>query len=73
MEGATGSDSVCCNQSRANSQFLDGVNSGNVDSTEVTLLMTQSRDLWAQGPSSGTTEEHYLLVVRQIHMAIFAL
>ena len=35
--------------------FLTGVNSGNVDSTETTLLMTQSRDLWNQGPSSGNT------------------
>ena len=34
--------------------FLTGVDSGNVDSTETTLLMTQNRDLWNQGPSSGT-------------------
>jgi len=33
--------------------FLTGVDSSNVDSTETTLLMTQNRDLWNQGPSSG--------------------
>ena len=34
--------------------FLTGVDSGNVDYTETTLLMTRYRDLWNQGPSSGT-------------------
>ena len=53
--GATDQIQFAATNQEQTLSFLTGVNSGNVDSTEVTLLMTQSRDLWAQGPSSGTT------------------
>ena len=53
--GATDQVQFAATNSEQTLSFLTGVNSGNVDSTETTLLMTQSRDLWAQGPNSGTT------------------
>ena len=33
--------------------FLTGLNSGNVDSTETSLLLTQNRDGWFQGPDTS--------------------
>ena len=35
--------------------FLTGLATGDVASTETSLLLTQNRDVWAQGPASGTT------------------
>ena len=34
--------------------FLTGLASGNVDSTETSLLLTQNRDGWFQGPDTST-------------------
>ena len=33
--------------------FLTGLNSGNVDSTETSLLLTQNRDAWFKGPNTS--------------------
>ena len=33
--------------------FLTGVNSGNVNSTQTSLLLTQNRDAWFQGPNTS--------------------
>ena len=45
--------SVCHNELRTNSGFLTGLNSGNVDSTETSLLLTQNRDAWFKGPNTS--------------------
>ena len=51
--GATDQIQFAATNQEQTLSFLTGVNTANVDSTEVTLLMTQGRDLWAQGPNAS--------------------